>query len=210
MREQEGLSPYFATETTTITVGVAGGRCIGPRKYTPTESDFLERSIISRRSQWEASFEGSAIPKGSAKYTRGNATSDEMIPISIGLLPLDFGSGLPGCKRWHYQVLRSYKTNMECSRACPPVHEASFVYDSVSEANFPDYIHAQVKTEFKLVKRTRFRLPEFRRNLLRPSIRHISVRLEARIKRSEVEDYYQSPAPNKTGAILKPLWSLTM
>jgi len=33
---QDGLPPYFATETTTITVGVVGGRCIGIRQESPT------------------------------------------------------------------------------------------------------------------------------------------------------------------------------
>ena len=201
--EQDGLPPYFVTDTTTITVGVSGGSYFGPRKYSPKQSDFLERQIFSQRSQGEVSLEISTVPKGSVKYIKGGGTSSEMKPISIGLLPRDFGSGRAGCKRWQYKVLESYKTNMECSRDCPPIHQASFMYDCTPAVNFPDYLHAQVKTEFKLAKRTRFTVPELRRTFLRSCIRHISVRLEARIKRGEGEDYFQLPAPNKKGAILE-------
>jgi len=129
--------------------------------------------------------------------------AEEMIPITVGLWPADFGSGLPGCKRWHYRVIQSYKTNLECSRACPPVHEASFLYNGTRNDDFPDHLHAQVKTEFSLTKRRRYTLTELRKSIRHAPVRHISLRLEARIKRSGHGDYYEIPSPDKEGAILE-------
>lgn len=200
--QEDGLPPYFASEITTISVGASGGACIGPRKYSPKQSDFLERRTISCRSQWEAAFEGAMLPKGSVKYSHGVGISNELIPTTIGLDPMDFGSGRFGCKRWQYKVLESYKTNLECSRTCPPIHEASFMFDSASMANFPTYLFARVKTDFQL-QRSRFSYPELRRNFLRSRMRHISVCLEVRVRRSDPEDYYSFPTHDKIGGIVE-------
>lgn len=54
-KEEEGLDPYFVTETITITTGVSGGVCIGPDNYEPKEIDFYGARTVARRYQVEAS-----------------------------------------------------------------------------------------------------------------------------------------------------------
>src|SRR5436305_13185424 len=152
---RDGLDPFFVTERTTITVGVSGGTCEGPLDFVPKESEFYERRVVSKSVQWEAACEGSATPKGSIKYQQRSQHSEEMTPITIGLWPDQFGSGLPGCYRWQYTVLGGHQTAMECSHDSPPVHKAKFLYDARQSRNFPDYVHANVRTEFKISKNFR-------------------------------------------------------
>lgn len=93
---------------------------------------------------------------------------------------------------------------MECSKRSPPVHEARYFYDgSEQSTDFPDYLHVHVRTEFKLSKARRYTFAQLTESVLRSCIRHISIRLEARFKRSVPEDYYRIPAPNKRGAHLR-------
>jgi hypothetical protein len=134
-------------------------------------------------------------------YNQGGETTQEMTTNTVGLWPSNFGSGLPGCKRWEYKVLESYKTNLECSAASPPVHKAKFSYDAASGC--PDFLHIQVRTEFKLEKSRRYTLAEMKKTLWSSYIRHISVRLEAHVKRTEPHDFFIIPALNKSGAHLK-------
>jgi hypothetical protein len=201
--DREGLAAEFVTENTTISVGVSGGHCFGPRDYSPKESEFIERRIVSRGHRLEAAVQGSVTPTVSARYSQGGGTSVEMIPSTVGLWPADFGSGVEGYKRWRYNVLESYKTNLECSSDCPPVHRASFLYDGTSPDNFPSYLHLMVKNEFRLAKKKRYTLKDIKSNIMRPPIRHISLLLEARIQRTGSRDYYEIPSPEKKGAILE-------
>ena len=46
-------------------------------------------------------------------------------------------------------------------------------------------------------------LAEIKENMMKTCIRHISLRLEARIKRADPEDYFRLPAPEKKGVHLK-------
>jgi hypothetical protein len=67
-----------------------------------------------------------------------------------------------------------------------------------------NHLRAQVKVQFKLAKGRRYGFTGLRPNIFRSTlIRHISVILEARVKRSVPEDYYKLPAPNKLGAVLQ-------
>jgi hypothetical protein len=197
--EQDGLPPYFMTETTTITVGVSGGSNVSsPYLYKPVEPDFRTGLTLSRQSQLGASFTGSSTPSASLTYTDSSGVSEDMIPTAVGLRPKDFRPGVRGAKRWEYQVLESYKTNLECSKRHPPVHQAKFTYDVTNNNAFPDYVYARVKNDFELSKRKRRTF----RNMLRSNIRHIRVSLEARIKRGTPEDYFQFPASGKGGVVL--------
>jgi hypothetical protein len=197
--EQDGLAPYFVTESTTITVGVSGGSNVSsPYHYKPVAPDFLTGLTLSRQSQWGASFTGSSTPSASLTCTDSSGVSENMIPTSVGLRPKDLGAGVRGAKRWEYQVLESYKTNLECSTRHPPVHQAKFSYDITNNNAFPDYVYARVKNDFELSREKRRTF----RNMLRSNIRHIRVSLEARIKRGTPEDYFQFPAPGKEGIVL--------
>jgi hypothetical protein len=197
--ERDGLPPFFTVDSITITVGVSGGDCFGPYDYYPKQDDFLKRRGVKRNHQWEIAIEGSARPKGNVMYNQGAETTQEMTTNTVGLWPSNFGSGLPGCKRWEYKVLESYKTNLECSAASPPVHKAKFSYDAASGC--PDFLHIQVRTEFKLEKSRRYTLAEMKKTLWSSYIRHISVRLEAHVKRTEPHDFFIIPALNKSGAL---------
>lgn len=82
---RDGLDPQFIAELTTVTIGVSGGSCIGPRDFFPKHSEFFERRVVSNGSQWEVAVEGSAAPKGGIKYQRKVGVSDEMSKESVGL-----------------------------------------------------------------------------------------------------------------------------
>ena len=200
--EEEGHEPHYVTEAVTITVGASGGNPSEPDNFEPRQEYFVEKRRVLSQFQILAALEASAAPKGTLTYMRGGSFAEDMIPITIGLRPKDFGSGISGCKRWQYDVLESYQSNLQCSATHPPQHRADITSNfTTGDDDIPDYLLARVKTEFRLKKRK----GNFIRSLApipswqRSSIRHISLRLEARIKRGDPEDYFVLPGSNKQG-----------
>ena len=200
--EEEGYEPLYVTEAVTITVGASGGKPCEPDNFEPREEYFVQKRTASSQFQILASLMASSAPKGTLTYMRGGGFAQDMIPITVGLRPKDFGSGISGCKRWQYEVLESYQSNLQCSATHPPQHRADITSNfTTGDDDIPDCLLARVKTEFRLKKRKW----NFGRSLgpiaswQRSSIRHISLRLEARIKRGDPEDYFALPGSNKRG-----------
>jgi hypothetical protein len=70
--------------------------------------------------------------------------------------------------------------------------------------DIPKYLLARVKTEFRLRKRKWALIRNLRPSQARrrSHIRHISLRLEARVKRADPEDYFALPGANKQGGLI--------
>jgi hypothetical protein len=207
-KDKGQLEPYFVNEVTTITLGAACDEdsVEGPIEATPNEDDF-----ITSRTASEQKTKGGTLQcgyplaaKGSLTYNKTTGMTEASIARSVGLEP-QFGASSNGCQSWRYKVKSSYQTGLEFSAIRPPVHSAKFWYDGRSNHNFPKYLVAQVQTDFTKNKGFRYMIAQlgFRNTVMRAYIRHISISLEARLKRMDPEDYFRIPGPGREGAMLK-------
>jgi len=204
------LDPYFVNEITTITVGApcASDRegVEGPIEVSPIEDDFIAYRTASKQTTKGAVVEAGypSAGKVSWSYNQASGISEVLTARSVGLEP-QFGASSVGCQSWKYKVKSSYQTSLEFSQPRPPLHSAKFWYDGRLNDNFPKHLIAQVEADF--TKNVGFRhlvaVLGFKNTVMGLYLRHISLSLEARIKRMEPEDYFRIPGPGREGATLK-------
>jgi len=203
------LDPYFVNKITTITVGAACDHdgVWGPIEVSPIEDDFIASRTATKQTTKGATVEAGypAAGKFSWSYNQASGISDVLTARSVGLEP-QFEAPSVGCQSWKYKVKSSYQTRLEFSQPRPPLHSAKFWYNGTSNDNFPKHLIAQVEAYF--TKNVGFRhllavLGLKNTVLMRLYLRHISLSLEARIKRMEPEDYFRIPGPGREGATLK-------
>jgi hypothetical protein len=207
---KDDLDAYFVTQLTTITVGVSCDNDVveGPFDKTPIHDDFILSRETSKQTAigmgLQAGFPAGA--RGSLAYNTNNTLKEVLKERTVGLDP-QFNKAPPaGCESWRYKVKSCYQTDLQFSPSRPPMHAAKYWYDGRSDDSFPDSFIAGVETIFGQNGEIRYPIAQlgFKEfTFIRAAyIRHISLSLEVRIKRMDVEDYFQIPGPGREGATL--------
>jgi hypothetical protein len=207
-KDKSELDPYFVNEITTITVGAACEHdgVEGPIEVSPIENDFITGRTASNQTT-----KGGSVTVGYPLigkllwfWRRTDGMSEALTARTIGLEPW-FGASAVRCQSWKYRVKNSYQKRLEFSPQYPPLHSAKFWYDGRLDDNFPKHLMARVETDFTKDKGFRHPVAKlgFRKTFRRLYIRHISLSLEARIKRIKPEDYFRIPGLGREGATLK-------
>lgn len=207
-KDKGDLDPYFVNEATTITVGASCDHdgVEGPIDESPNVDDFVTSRTASKQTTKGGNLQiGYPLAgQGAASYSRTTGISETLVGRSIGLEP-QFGASSNGCQTWKYKIKDSYRTALQFSSTRPPVHSAKFYYDGRSNDNFPKHLIARIEADFTKNVGFRHLIAKFglKNTLTRVYIRHISLDLEARIKRMKPEDYFRIPGPFREGATLE-------
>src|SRR5277367_12555 len=111
MHGDGSLEPYFvmADVCIIIIVGPSNGQCQGHHLSSsrPLSYDFVDRQIVSTRSQGEYGLEASFPPRATIRATKGSSRSTELHLVCLFVTPISIGSGGWRDFRWHIYLKRA-------------------------------------------------------------------------------------------------------